>query len=144
MYAPVPHLPAAPLRSIEPAPIPFATWGMDIMSPFPPARYQRKFIIVAMDYFTKWAEAEAVSNIPESTIHEIFKKSVVYRYGVPRVLVTDNGKQFDNKAFFTFCEEHQIDHRRGAVKHPQNSGKTESTNKILLKGIKSRLEGAKG
>ncbi|XP_030939746.1 uncharacterized protein LOC115964608 [Quercus lobata] len=65
-------------------------------------------------------------------------------YGIPRVLVPDNGKQFDNSAFRDFCSELGIKNHYSSPAHPQANGQVEVTNQSLLKIIKNRLEGAKG
>ncbi|KAK3008933.1 hypothetical protein RJ639_014865 [Escallonia herrerae] len=96
--SPLTHTPAVPL-SILTSPIPFAMWGIDILGPFPMATGQRRFVIVAIDYFTKWTEAEALATIMASKCKEFLWKNVVCRFGVPKVLITDNGKQFDNSNF---------------------------------------------
>ncbi|XP_065622693.1 uncharacterized protein LOC136064648 [Quercus suber] len=66
------------------------------------------------------------------------------RFGIPRVLISDNGKQFDNKAFRYFCSELGIRNHYSSPAHPQANGQVEVTNRSLLKIIKTRLEGAKG
>ncbi|KAK3018233.1 hypothetical protein RJ639_002767 [Escallonia herrerae] len=97
-FAPLSHTPVAPLTSIV-SPIPFAIWGMDLLGPFPMASGQRRFVIIAIDYFTKWTEAESLATITSAKCEDFFWKNVVCRFGVPRALVVDNGKQFDNNNF---------------------------------------------
>ena len=63
-YANIQRQPSTHLTSVS-APWPFAQWGMDILGPFPPASGQRKFLVVAMEYFTKWVEAEPLAQITE-------------------------------------------------------------------------------
>ncbi|KAK3005034.1 hypothetical protein RJ639_016773 [Escallonia herrerae] len=98
----------------------------------------------AVDYFTKWVEAEALATISEKKCEDFFWRAVVCRFGIPRVLVTDNGKQFDNPTFRTFCANLSIEQRFTSVAHPQTNGQTEVTNRTLLQGIKKKLDGAKG
>ena len=78
---------------------PFAQRGLDIMGLFPIGRRQLKFLVVAIDYFTKWVEAEPLATITEKNIQCFIWKAVICRFGIPRVLVSDNGKQFDNPKF---------------------------------------------
>ncbi|KAK2997629.1 hypothetical protein RJ639_025207 [Escallonia herrerae] len=111
---------------------------------FPPATAQRCFVIVAIDYFTKWAEVEALATITEKKCEDFFWRAIVCRFGIPRVLVTDNGKQFDNPTFRTFCTNLVIEQRFTFVAHPQTNGQIEVTNRTLLQGIKKKLDGAKG
>ena len=65
-------------------------------------------------------------------------------YGIPRMLVSDNGKQFDNDAFRDFCSQLGIKNHYSSLVHPQANGQVKVTNRSLLKIIKTRLEGAKG
>uniref|UniRef100_A0A2N9GR51 Uncharacterized protein n=1 Tax=Fagus sylvatica TaxID=28930 RepID=A0A2N9GR51_FAGSY len=126
------------------APWPFAQWGLDIMGPFPIGRRQLKFLVVAIDYFTKWVEAEPLATITERNIQNFVWKAVICRFGIPRVLVSDNGKQFDNPRFRQFSQELGIHNHYSSPGHPQANGQVEVTNRSLLKLIKTRLEGAKG
>ena len=73
------------------------------MGPFPITMRQLKFLVVGIDYFTKWIEAEALATITEKNVKSFVWRNIVYRYGIPRVLVSDNGKQFDNNSFKDFC-----------------------------------------
>uniref|UniRef100_A0A2N9FH63 Uncharacterized protein n=1 Tax=Fagus sylvatica TaxID=28930 RepID=A0A2N9FH63_FAGSY len=126
------------------APWPFAQWGLDIMGPFPIGRRQLKFLVVAIDYFTKWVEAEPLATITEKNVQSFVWKAVICRFGIPRVLVSDNGKQFDNPRFRQFSQELGIHNHYSSPGHPQANGQVEVTNRSLLKLIKTRLEGAKG
>ena len=103
-----------------------------------------KFLVVGIDYFTKWVEAEALATITEKNIRSFVWRNIICRYGIPRVLVSDNGKQFDNSAFRDFCSELGIKNHYSSPAHPQANGQVEVTNRSLLKIIKTRLEGAKG
>uniref|UniRef100_A0A2N9F359 Uncharacterized protein n=1 Tax=Fagus sylvatica TaxID=28930 RepID=A0A2N9F359_FAGSY len=117
---------------------------LDIMGPLPIGRRQLKFLVVAIDYFTKWVEAEPLATITERNIQNFVWKAVICRFGIPRVLVSDNGKQFDNPRFRQFSQELGIHNHYSSPGHPQANGQVEVTNRSLLKLIKTRLEGAKG
>ena len=65
--APVPNVPYETLKPIS-SPWPFAQWGMDIVGPLPLAATQKKFLLVAIDYFSKWVEVEAYANIKEKNV----------------------------------------------------------------------------
>ena len=73
------------------APWPFAQWGLDIMGPFPTAIRQLKFLVVGIDYFTKWVEVEALTTITEKNIRSFVWRCIICRFGIPRVLVSNNG-----------------------------------------------------
>ncbi|KAK3031413.1 hypothetical protein RJ639_037411 [Escallonia herrerae] len=142
-FAPLSHTPVTPLTSIV-SPIPFAVWGMDLLGPFPMASGQRRFVIVAIDYFTKWTEAESLATITSAKCEDFFWKNIICRFGVPRALVVDNGKQFDNSNFRTFCSNLSIDLRFTSVAHPQSNGQIENMNRGILQGLKKKLNEAKG
>ena len=126
------------------APWPFAQWGLDIMGPFPTAIRQLKFLVVGIDYFTKWVEAKALVTITEKNIRSFILRCIICRFGIPRVLVSDNGKQFDNDSFRDFYSQLGIRNHYSSPAYPQANGQVEVTNRSLLKIIKTRLEGAKG
>ena len=123
----------------------FTQWGLDIMGPFPMAVKQLKFLVVGIDYFTKWVEVEALATITKKNVRSFVWKNNICRYSIPRVLVSNNGKQFDNDVFRYFCSQlgtRTTTHRSSA--YLQANGQVEATNRSLFKIIKTRLEGAKG
>ena len=105
---------------------------------------QLKFLVVGIDYFTKWVEAEPLATITEKNIRSFVWRNIICRYGIPRVLVSNNGKQFNNSAFKDFCSELGIKNHYSSPAHLQSNGQVKVTNRTLLKIIKTRLEGAKG
>ena len=92
------------------------------MEPFKVSTSQKKFLILAIDHFTKWIEVEAISTTTEARIQHFFWKEVICRFGIPHILIMDNGKQFDNEKFKTFCFELGIKLRFTSVAHPQTNG----------------------
>jgi ribonuclease HI len=140
------NIPRAPPEEITPmtSPWPFAQWGLDIMGPFPVGTKQARFLVVAIDYFTKWVEAEPLATITEKNVKNFVWKGVICRFRIPRVLVSDNGRQFDNGPFRELCAQLNIKNHYSSPRHPQANGQVEVTNRTLLKQIKTRLEGAKG
>ena len=92
------------------------------MGPFPTALRQQKFLVVGIDYFTKWVEAEPLATITEKSIRTFVWRNIICRYGIPRVLVSDNGKQFDNSAFRDFCSELGIKNHYSSLAHTQANG----------------------
>ena len=102
------------------------------------------FLVVRIDYFIKWVEAEALATITEKNIRNFVWRNIICRYGIPRVLISDNGKQFDNSVFRDFCSELGIKNHYLSPPHSQANGQVEATNRTLLKIIKTWLEKAKG
>ena len=119
-------------------------WGLDIMGPFPYAPGRLRYVIVAIDYMTKWAEAKALVHITEQDCRKFFYDQVILRYGIPLVLISDNGPQFMSGRFQEFLADFGIEHRTSSVSHPQSNGQVEVTNRILLRGMEKRLQDAKG
>ncbi|GJR58107.1 reverse transcriptase domain-containing protein [Tanacetum coccineum] len=138
IHRPVPRNPQQPLTPIT-APWPFYKWGIDIAGPFPEGPGKVKFLIVAMDYFTKWIEAKAVSTITGNQVKKFVWDNIVCRFGLPGEIVSDNGKQFSDNPFKDWCEKLNITQRFASVKHPQSNGLVERANRSLGDGIKARL-----
>ena len=63
------------------------------MGPFPIVMRRLKFLIVSIDYFTKWVEAKALATVTEKNVRGFVWRNIVYRYGIPRVLVSSNENQ---------------------------------------------------
>ena len=101
---------------------PFAQWGLDIMGPFPIEVWQLKFQVVGIDYFTKWVEVEALTTIIEKNVRSFFWRCIICRFGIPSVLVSDNGKQFNNDSFWDFCSLLGIRNHYSSLTHPQANG----------------------
>ncbi|XP_075500025.1 uncharacterized protein LOC142538598 [Primulina tabacum] len=79
-------------------------WGMDIVGRFPVARAQKKFLLVAVDYFSKWVEVEPLAKITEQKFLKFLWKSIVCRFGVRRRLISDNERQFQGKKITAWCQ----------------------------------------
>ncbi|GJU79618.1 reverse transcriptase domain-containing protein [Tanacetum coccineum] len=138
IHRPVPREPQQPLTPIT-APWPFYKWGIDIAGPFPEGPGKVKFLIVAMDYFTKWIEAKAVATISGTQVKKFVWNDIVCRFGLPGEIISDNGKQFSGDPFKDWCEKLNIVQRFASVKHPQSNGLVERANRSLGEGIKARL-----
>lgn len=81
---------------------PFYKWVVDIVGPFPLAPDQLKFLIVGVDYFTKWVEAEAVAKIIVERVRHFYWKKIICRFGLPHCIVSENGTQFANSTVKEF------------------------------------------
>ena len=138
IHQPVGHL--NPISSLWP----FAQWGLDILGPFPLAIGNQRFVLVAVDYFTKWAEAEVLANIRDVNVKKFVWKNIVTGFGVSDTLISNNGLQIDSRAFRDFCRGLGIMNRYSSPAYPQSNGQAEAVNKKILNGLKRRLDGAKG
>ncbi|GJZ45564.1 reverse transcriptase domain-containing protein [Tanacetum coccineum] len=139
VYKPVPRNPQQKLSPIT-SPWPFYKWGIDIAGPFPEGPGKVKFLIVAIDYFTKWIEAKPVATITGSQIKKFVWDNIVCRFGLPGEIISDNGKQFQDNPFKDWCEKLYIRQHFASVKHPQTNGLVERANRSLGEGIKAILD----
>jgi hypothetical protein len=117
---------------------PFMIWGIDIIGILPRAPGGFRFLFIGIDTFTKWMEAAPVVNITQETTVN-FLKSIIYRFGVPKRVVTDNGTQFKGAKFLRCCADFGIHHQPSSAAHPQINGQVERTNRLLLQGMKTRM-----
>lgn len=90
------------------------------------AKGQRKFLLVAIDYFTKWVEAEPLVTITIAKVQGFIWKNIIE---IPRVVVIDNGRQFDNHSFGTFYASYHIDHKLTSIAQPQSNEHAEVRSK---------------
>lgn len=135
--------PAVELSSVS-SPWPFAQWGVDIVGPVPAGKGNCKFLVVAVDYFTKWAEVGPLVTITTGAIKNFLWRTIICRFGIPHAFVTDNGTQFNCRPFQEWCAELKIRHLFSSVYHPQANGQVEATNKSLVKILKKKLSKRKG
>jgi transposase InsO family protein len=92
-----------------------------------------------VDYFTKWVEAKPLANIKAPTIQKFFWQNIICRFGVPRELTVDNGKQFDCYTFKEYCKSLGTHAKFSSVYHPQSNGAVERANDLMFSGIEKCL-----
>nr|KYP48796.1 Pol polyprotein [Cajanus cajan]KYP48804.1 Pol polyprotein [Cajanus cajan] len=109
---------------------------MDILEPLPLAKGQLKFLLVVVDYFTKWIEVFPLAKITAENVQKFTWKNIIYRFGLPHSLITDNGRQFIAQSFESFLRELGIKHLASSVKHPQTNNQAEAANKVILLELK--------
>ena len=114
------------------------------MGPFPTVPAQKKLLLVAIDYFSKWIEAEAFASIKDRDVTRFILKNIVCRFGIPRTIVSDNGPQFNSRVYRDFCQELKIRNLYSTPRYPQSNDQAEASNKTLLTALKKRLDSAKG
>ena len=100
--------------------------------------------MVGTDYFTKWVEAEPLSNIRDVETKRFVWKNIVTRFGIPHTIILDNGLQFGSKAFKRYSWDLGIRNRYSTLAYPQGNGQAEANNKVIVNGLKKRLDDAKG
>ena len=122
----------------------FAQWGIDIVGPFPTAPAQKKLLLVATDYFSKWIKVDAFTSIKDRDVTRFIWKNIVCRFGIPRSIVSDNGPQFDSQFYRDFCQELNIRNLYSIPRYPQSNGQAKASNKTLLTALKKQLDSTKG
>ncbi|GJZ85946.1 reverse transcriptase domain-containing protein [Tanacetum coccineum] len=112
----------------------FDVWGIDFIGPFP-SSHGNKYILVAIDYLSKWVEAKALSTNDARVVVK-FLKSLFARFGTPRAIISDRGTHFCNDQFAKVMSKYGVTHRLATAYHPQTSGQVEVSNR----GLKRILE----
>ena len=105
---------------------------------------KKKYLLVGTNYFTKWVEAEPLANIRDVNTKRFVWKNIVTQFSISHVLISDNGLQFNSKMFRKYCGELGITNRYSTPAYPQGNGQVEVINKVILSGLKKRLDDAKG
>ena len=109
---------------------PWHTIGIDIMGPFPPTLRQKRFLLVIVDYFTRWIEIFALRQTTATDVVNILINEIFCRYGFPTYILSDNGPQFVAQLFQEICKSLGIGRKLTANYHPQTN-MTERVNRTL-------------
>ena len=104
----------------------------------------RRWLLVGTDYFTKWVETEPLSNIKDVDAKKFVWKNIVTRFGISHTFISENGLQFDSKAFKRYYGELDIRNRYSTSTYLQGNGQAEVVNKVIVSGLKKRLDEAMG
>ena len=128
-----------PLRGILVVQI-FYVWGIDFMGPFPPS-FGNLYILLAVDYFSKWVEVIACPKNDANTVLSFLQKNILSRFGTPRTIISDGGSHFTNKIFAKLMSRYEIKHIMSLAYHPRTNEQAEISNreikKILEKTVSS-------
>jgi hypothetical protein len=120
-----------------------AKMGIDIVGKLTPAQGNYTFAVVAVEYFTKWIEDKPLTNVSSATIKKFFWQNIICRYRVPRHIIVDNAKYFNNAMFRVFCQQIGTKVAFTLVYHPQSNGVVEKANSLIFQAMKKILEGEK-
>ena len=136
------HQPPEPLR-LTVASWPFDAWGLDAIGPLPKSSSGHLYILAAIDYFSKWAEAVPLREVKKETVVNFIRTHLIYRYGVPRYIITDNGKPFYNRPMIELCEKFKFKQYNFSMYNAPENGLAKAFNKtlgILLKKVVSKTK----
>ena len=106
-----------------------------MLGPLPPAQGNLKYIVVAVEYFSKWIEAKPLATITFVIVQKFFWQNIVCRFGVPKAINMVNGTQFDAEAFKEFCEQIGTKIHFASVRHLESNRLVERANDIIMTGI---------
>ena len=94
-----------------------------------------RFILVAIDYFTKWVEAASFASVTKNVVARVIKQNLICRYGIPERIITDNGTNLNNTIITALCVQFKIQHHHSSPYRPKMNGAVEATNKNIKKII---------
>ena len=114
--------------------------AVDILSGLPSTPENDKYILVITDYFTKWAEAHPLKDAEAPTCMRALYNNFFSRFGLPRQLYTDQGKNFESKLFHEFSQLIGVRKSKTTPFHPQSDGQTERTNRMLLQMLRATCQ----
>jgi transposase InsO family protein len=108
---------------------------LDLLGPLPLAQGNLKYVVVAVEYFSKWIKAKPLATVTSATVQKFFWQNIVCRFGVPKAITVDNGTQFDAETFKDFCDQIGTKLHFASVRHPESNGLVERANGIIMTGI---------
>lgn len=109
-------------------------WGIDMIGRIEPtASNGHRFILVAIDYFTKWVEAASYANVTKQVVTRFIKNQIICRYGIPERIITDNGSNLNNKMMKELCQNFKIQHHNSSPYSPKMNDAVEAANKNIKK-----------
>ncbi|XP_043687919.1 uncharacterized protein LOC122639154 [Telopea speciosissima] len=130
IFANLIHVPPIELHSLS-SPWPFSTWGIDVIGKVTPkASNRHEFVLVAIDYFTKWVEAQSYAKFTAGKAAKFLEEHIICRHGMPQELISGQGQHFRGKAQ-ELCDKFKIVRHRSSPYRPQTNGAVEAANKNM-------------
>jgi hypothetical protein len=110
-------------------------WGLDLLGLLPPAQGNLRYVVVAVEYFSKWIEAKPLATITSVKVQKIFWQNIVCGFDVPKAITVDNGTRFDAEAFKELCDQIGTKIHFASVRHQESNGLVERANGIIMTGM---------
>ncbi|CAN6560273.1 unnamed protein product [Malus baccata var. baccata] len=120
------QMPQSPIFNVEI----FDVWGIDFMGPFP-SSHGFVYILLAVDYVSKWVEARATRTNDSKVVADFVKTNIFARFGMPRVLISDGGSHFCNRTIEALLKKYGVTHKVATPYHPQTSGQADVSNREI-------------
>ncbi|CAN6723483.1 unnamed protein product [Malus baccata var. baccata] len=108
----------------------FDVWGIDFMGPFP-SSYGFMYILLAVDYVSKWVEAKATRTNDSKVVADLIRTNIFARFGMPRVIISDGGSHFCNRTIEALLRKYSVTHKVSTPYHPQTNGQAEVSNREI-------------
>ncbi|KAH7857345.1 hypothetical protein Vadar_011565 [Vaccinium darrowii] len=108
----------------------FDCWGIDFMGPFP-VSHGFEYILLAVDYVSKWVEAIPTRSVESRVVLEFLKEYILSRFGVPRAIISDQGTHFTSRSFGALMGKYGVTHKVSTSYHPQTNGQAELANREI-------------
>ncbi|CAJ2641991.1 unnamed protein product, partial [Trifolium pratense] len=138
-HARIQHVPASELHSII-KPWPFRGWALDLIGEIKPASSKnQKYIIVGVDYFTKWIEAIPLPNVDQEEVISFIQNHIIYRFGIPETITTDQGSVFTGRKMQEFARQTGFKLLTSTPYYAQANGQVEAANKIIIGLIRKHI-----
>ncbi|CAM8934645.1 unnamed protein product [Rhodiola kirilowii] len=115
----------------------FDIWGIDFMGPFPVSGGYA-YILVAVDYVSKWVEAKATRGDDAKTVVDFLRTNIFCRYVVPKAIISNQETHFSNKMMTATLKHYHVHHRTSTAYHPQTNGQAKISNREI-KGILEKM-----
>ena len=139
MHGDLIHMPLLELHALT-SPWPFSVWGIDIIGKISPKSSSgHEYILVAIDYFTKWVEAASYARLTADKVAKFIRSHIIFRYGVPHELISNRGVHFRGEVD-TLVQKYGVHHHRSSAYRPQTNGAVEAANKNITRILRKMVE----
>jgi transposase InsO family protein len=128
------------VQALQTIPImwPFVVWHLDMVRPLRQAPKGFTHLLVVVEKFSKWIEARPIVDVRSEEVVSFFT-DIIYRFGIPNTIITNNRTQFTGKKFLNFCDNNNIRVDWSVVAHLKTNGQVERANGMILQGLKPRI-----
>ena len=118
---------------------------MDAIGPIEPSTSNgHRFILVAIDYCTKWVEAASYNSVTKKVVAEFVHNNLICRFRVHESIITDNGANLSSHLMREICEQFKITHQYSTAYHPQMNEAVEATNKNIKRILRKMIDKHRG